>query len=42
MRIDVIAKLSDDIDVCEDIGAFRISEQVSDMEGKLLHSDAAS
>ena len=41
MRIDIIAKLSDDIDVCEDIGAFRISEQVSDMEGKLLHSDAS-
>ena len=41
MRIDIIAKLSDDIDVCEDIGAFRISEKVSDMESKLLHSDAS-
>lgn len=39
MRIEVIARLSSDIDLAEDIGAFRISEEVSDMEGKLIQSD---
>ena len=41
MKIEVISKQSNDIDVSEDIGAFRISENVSDTQGNSLHSDAS-